>query len=171
MRAKRGFETRKQLVAPVLAFAHSTPPSSSGPGRRVLSPKTGVRLPVGVLFASCGALSHAVARLSNGSPFEGGPFCVCDVVQTDSAACCAGFCVTLSKWPASRPSTARLKCSSDELLERHALRVDTKGVSSFLRSSEMPSRCSTRGPRSYDPSQVRVRLCGRCQALSVGRFY
>jgi len=38
------------------------PPSSSGPGRRVLSPKTGVRLPVGVLtFSPCSAIVSATS--------------------------------------------------------------------------------------------------------------
>jgi hypothetical protein len=36
----------------VSLLAENPPLSSSGPGRRVLSPKTGVRLPVGVFFSA-----------------------------------------------------------------------------------------------------------------------
>lgn len=45
------------------------PPSSSGPGRRVLSPKTGVRLPVGVLSPPLASGVPFVANSTHGNSF------------------------------------------------------------------------------------------------------
>ena len=44
-------EVLKRPVLAAIVRLNSPPPSSSGLGHRVLSPKTGVRLPLGVLAA------------------------------------------------------------------------------------------------------------------------